>query len=261
MKRFGFTLIELLVVISVVAILVALLVAAVHVSRQRAKTTLCAARIKQVTLDLLMYDADQGRFPQGFADSFTFPPGGYLGDSRRDKPGWWWFHFLRGYDDTKEPLLHCPSKSLSDPGLKRSVLYGNYGVNRAVFKSAGSTQQPQRKEFVGTPLSSSDVTAGTLLIVDNGYSVTSWWHATDVPPSSLDGGRGEDTAYIPGLEINKTRKFLPGQEQDAIGGRHPNKTINVGFGDNHVSTLKAEDLFVRKTADGYANKSPLWSPK
>jgi len=261
MKRPGFTLIELLVVIGIIAIIVALSVAALNASRQQAKTALCGARIKQVTLDLLMYDADHGRFPCGFADSFTVPPGGYPGDPSRDRMGWWWFHFLRGYDGTKEPLLHCPSKSLSDPGLKRSVLYANYGANRSVFKSSGETQQQQKKEFVGTPLSSSDVTEGTLLIVDSGYSVTSWWHAADVPPSSLDSGRGEDTAYVPGLEINKTRKLLAGQQQDAIHGRHPNKTVNVGFGDNHVSTLKAEDLLVRKNSDGYANRSPLWSPK
>ena len=260
MKRPGFTLIELLVVIAVIALLVALLIAALHLSRQRAKTALCASRIKQMMLDLLIYDADHGTFPHGFVHSLTPPPGGYPGSPSRDRAGWWWFHFLQAYDDTKEPLLRCPSKSLSHPSLKGSVLYGNYGVNRSVFKSSGGTQL-QREELAGTPLSSGDVTAGTLLIVDNGYSVTSWWHAVDVPPLPLDGGRGEDTAYVPGLEINKGKDLLPGQEQDAIDGRHPNKTINVGFGDNHVSTLKAHDLFVEKTADGYVNRSPLWSPK
>jgi len=260
MKRPGFTLIELLAVIAVLALLVALLIAALHLSRQRAKTALCASRIKQVTFALLMYDADHQTFPHGFVDSFTPPPGGYLGSPAYDRVGWWWFHFLKGYSDTKGPLLCCPSKSLSHPSLKDNVLYGNYGVNRSVFKSPGAVQQ-QRREFVGSPLSSGDVTGGTLLIVDNGYSITSWWHAADVPPSPLDSGRGEDTAYVPGLEINKSKSLLAGQEHDAVDGRHPNKTINVGFGDNHVGTLKAHDLFVEETADGYMNKIPLWSPK
>ena len=183
-----------------------------------------------------------------------------MGNPSYDRLGWWWFHFLQGYDDTKEPLLRCPSKSLSHPRLKDNVLYGNYGVNRSVFRSPDDIQQ-QREEFVGTPLSSGDVTGSNLLIADNGYSVTSWWHAADVPPSPLDSGIGEDTAYVPGLEINKGKILLPGQEQDAVDGRHPNKTINVGFGDNHVSTLKARDLFVEKTTDGYVNRRPLWSPK
>ena len=260
MKRPCFTLIELLVVIAVIAILVALSVAALHASRQRAKTVLCASRIKQVTFDLLMYDTDHQTFPYGFVDSFTAPPGGYLGSFSYDRLGWWWFHFLPGYDDTKKTLLCCPSKSLSHPRLKDNVLYGNYGVNRSIFKSPDDIQQ-QRKEFVGTPLSSGEVMGATLLIVDSGYSVTSWWHTADVPPSPLYSGRGEDTAYVPGLEINRGRILLPGQEQDAVDGRHPNKTVNAGFGDNHVSTSKAQDLSVEKTADGYANKIPLWSPK
>jgi len=50
-------------------------------------------------------------------------------------------------------------------------------------------------------------------------------------------------------------------QQDAIYGRHPNKTVNVGFADGHVSRTKANDLFVEKTNDGYTNKSPLWVPK
>ena len=260
MRRAGFTLVELLVVIAIIAILIALSVAVLHASKQRARTVLCGSHIKQLTMDLLMYEADNETFPYGFVDSFAPPPGGYLGSPSRDRLGWWWFHFLQGRDDTKEPLLRCPSKSLSHLSLKGSVLYGNYAVNQSIFKSPGTTQL-QRKEFVGTPLSSGEVTGGTLLIVDNGYSVTSWWHAADVPPSPLDSGRGEDTAYVPGLEINRGKNLLPGQEQDAVNGRHPNKTINVGFGDNHVSTLKAQDLFVEKTADGYANKIPLWSPK
>jgi prepilin-type N-terminal cleavage/methylation domain-containing protein/prepilin-type processing-associated H-X9-DG protein len=260
MKRPGFTLIELLVVIAVIAILIALLIAALHASRQRAKTALCASRIKQLTLDLLMYDTDHGTFPHGFVHSFTPPPGGYPGFASRDYVGWWWFNFLQGYNDTKEPLLHCPSKSLGEPSLQRSVLNGNYGVNRSVFKTSSGTLL-QKEELAGTPLSSGDVTGGTLLIVDNGYSIASWWHAVDVPPLPLVSGKAEDTAYVPGLEINKGRDLLPGQQQDAVDGRHPNKTVNVGFADNHVSTLKARELFVEKTTDGYVNRRPLWSPK
>jgi prepilin-type N-terminal cleavage/methylation domain-containing protein/prepilin-type processing-associated H-X9-DG protein len=261
MKRPGFTLVELLVVIAVIAILIALSIAALHASRQRAKTTLCASRIKQMALDLLMYDTDNGTFPHGFVDSFSPPPGGYPGFASRDHLGWWWFNFLQGYNDTKKPLLCCPSKSQGHPSLKKSVLNGNYGVNRSVFKTSGGTLLQKKDGLAGTPLSSGDVTGATLLILDNGYSVTSWWHAVDVPPLPLVSGKAEDTGYVPGLEINKGRNLLPGQEQDAIDGRHPNKTVNVGFGDSHVSTLKARNLFVEKATDGYVNRSPLWSPK
>jgi prepilin-type processing-associated H-X9-DG protein len=66
---------------------------------------------------------------------------------------------------------------------------------------------------------------------------------------------------VPGLKINKDKHLMPGQEQDAIDGRHPNKTVNVGFADGHVARKKADDLFVEKTADAYTNRSPLWIPE
>jgi prepilin-type processing-associated H-X9-DG protein len=118
-------------------------------------------------------------------------------------------------------------------------------------------------EFIGTPLRSSDIVrpGETLLIVDSGYALISWWHATDNPPIALGVKPIADTSYVPGLWINGNRNLLPSQKYDAINGRHPGKTVNVGFVDGHVSRKKADDLFVEKTGDGYKNKSPLWVPK
>ncbi len=70
-----------------------------------------------------------------------------------------------------------------------------------------------------------------------------------------------DTAYIPGLEINEERDLLVGQLQDAINGRHPNKMVNMGFADGHISRTKADSLLVEKTSDGYKNRRPFWAPK
>jgi prepilin-type processing-associated H-X9-DG protein len=70
----------------------------------------------------------------------------------------------------------------------------------------------------------------------------------------------EDAAYVPGLEINKTKDLWPGQEGDAIKGRHTNQTVNVGFVDGHVNRLKADKLFVEKIEAGYKNRYPLWRP-
>jgi prepilin-type processing-associated H-X9-DG protein len=209
-----------------------------------------------------MYEDDNQTFPYGFFDSFTPPPGGYVGSPAYDRMGWWWFHFLEGYDQMNSTLFRCPSELLSDPKLKSSVLYGNYGVNRSICRSSDDVRS-QREEFVGTPLASSDIPqpSRTLLIVDCGYSVTSWWYATDVPPVPPGDAKGEDAAYIPGLGVNKNRKLLPGQERDAITGRHPNKTVNVGFADGHASAAKTSDLLVEKTANTYMNRSPLWSPQ
>ena len=142
-----------------------------------------------------------------------------------------------------------------------NVLCGNYGVNLSICKiTSGSKSQ---SEFLGIPLSSINIShpSRTLLMLDSGYSMISWWHVTNIPPTPLVGNVNENSAYVPGLEINKEKTFLwPGQELDAINGRHPNKTINVGFADKHVEHKEAEELFVEKTVGGYINSYPLWQP-
>ena len=144
--------------------------------------------------------------------------------------------------------------------LKNNVLCGNYGVNLSVCKR--STGEKSQTEFLGTPLSSINIShpSRTLLILDSGYSAISWWHASDDPPGTLVGSTNENTAYVPGLEINKNKPLWPGQEPDANNGRHPNKTVNIGFADGHIDDIKADKLFVEKTAAGYKNNYPLWQP-
>ena len=264
MKRHCFTLIELLVVIAVIALLMALLIPVLRSSQQRARAVLCGSNIKQLTVGFFVYEGENQTFPYGFYNTFNPPPGGYLGGSAYDKAGWWWINFVEGFykeSNRKTTVVSCPSKQLNNPNLRNNILWGNYGVNRSICKSSDDIQR-NREEFVGIPLRGSDIPhpAQTLLIVDSGYSIISWWHVTDVPPTTL-GSTIEDTAYVPGLEINKDRELSPGKEEDAVDGRHPNKTVNVGFADGHSSRTKANDLFVEKTEDFYMNKSPLWSPK
>ena len=263
MKRSCFTLIELIMVIATIALLMAILAPALRNSGQQAKTILCRSNIRQLVLGLMMYENENETLPYGFHNTFTPPPGGYPGYAQYDRKGWWWFNYIEGFykkSDRKKNTVQCPSKRLNAPKLKDNMLCGNYGVNQSICKSSSGVGS--HAEFIGTPLRSSDIShpSQALLIVDSGYSMINWWHATDAPPFAL-GDAMEDTAYIPGLEINKDRNLWLGQEQDAINGRHPNKTVNVGFTDGHVSTEKADDLLVEKTGDGYKNRSPLWSPK
>ena len=265
MKHRCFTLVELLVVIAMVAILLALLIPVLHGVRQRARALMCSSNIRQLTRDLIMYRDKNYAFPYGFRDSFDdAPPSGFPGDASYDRRAWWWFNIMEGYENgANKRILQCPSKSLRHPKLKTNILYGNYGVNRSICKSPGDIRK-YKKEFVGAPLGPMDIPqpSRTLLIVDSGYSVISWWHATEVPPESLDGDRGEDIGYVPGLKINKDKKNLMlDQKKDAIDGRHPNKTVNVGFSDGTVTRKKADDLLVEKEGDSYTNKSPLWVPE
>ncbi len=83
------------------------------------------------------------------------------------------------------------------------------------------------KEFYGATYSMAGIKQPerTLLLVDSGYSIITWWHAADSPPYRLSS-KIEDTAYIPGMKINVDKKLWFGQEEDAIEGRHPGKTVN-----------------------------------
>jgi len=217
-----------------------------------------------LVIGLMMYENENQILPQGFHSTDIPPPCGYPGNRKYDEPGWWWFNYIGDYlkeDCSKASVLWCPSRQINVPELKDDVLCGNYGVNQSICKK--SRGRRGREEFTGQPLRSGHISrAGeTLLIVDSGYSMINWWHVTDAPPVALGSGMIEDTAYIPGLEINNKRVLLVGQLQDAINGHHPNKTVNVGFVDGHISRTKADSLLVEKTANGYKNRSPLWAPK
>ena len=54
----GFTIVELLVVIGIIAILVALLLPALHRARQMARTTQCLSNLRQMDLGWIMYTSD-----------------------------------------------------------------------------------------------------------------------------------------------------------------------------------------------------------
>jgi prepilin-type N-terminal cleavage/methylation domain-containing protein/prepilin-type processing-associated H-X9-DG protein len=270
MRRAAFTLVEMLVVISILAMLATLLFPVFASVRARARTVTCQAHLRQLLVSLHNYEAEHQSLPYGFeVVRWPQPPGWYQGGPF-DVPGWWWFDFAGvvrfrtrlGIEETK--LLRCPARRIDDPTLKYTVLVANYGVNRALCRNTTEwAPTPVQKAFVGAPLSTGSLShpGSTLLLADSGYSLICWWQATAEPPAPLGDEYIEDTSYVPGLEINEDRNLWPGQSADAIGGRHPNKTVNVGFADGHTECRKASELLVEKTEAGYTN-SLLWhAPK
>ncbi len=263
MRSSGFSLIELLVVISIIALLMAVSLPVLHSVRERARATTCQGHIRQLLLEFQHYEAANETLPYGFAALLSpAPPGGYLSNMAFDLPGWYWPNYLgvvqqQSLADWR--VLQCPAKHLDTAMLERSVLSGNYGVNRSLCRSAFDTQK-YLDAFGGPPLSTAAVRrpGSTLLLVDSGYALISWWHVCDDPVMEA-GTHAEDTAYIPGMALNRKRIFAPGQVEDAMAGRHPNKTVNVGFVDGHVDNRKADSLLVEKVAEGtYFNHRPLW---
>ncbi|MGA2172556.1 MAG: type II secretion system protein [Sedimentisphaerales bacterium] len=262
------TLVEMLVTISVIIILAALLMPPLQRSKLQAKAVKCTSNIRQLSIALLSYAADDSSFPYAFysCKGMLPPEDGYAGYQQYDRKGWWWFNYLEGlYNKSmdRRTVLECPSKNLQDTNLKNDVLCDNYGVNLSICKmTPGKSSQ---KEFVGSPLTiiGAPHPSQTLLLLDSGYAIINWWHAADNPPVTLGNSIIEDTAYVPGLKINQNRRLWRGggQNYDAFYGRHPCNTINVGFMDGHVARNEPNDLLVEKNYEGYKNLVPLWRPE
>lgn len=264
MTRQGFTLIELITVTAIIGLLMAMSVSVSRSARLRAKSVQCRANIRQLVIAFISYGTDNSSFPFGFRDTLVSPSGGHAGDLAYDRMGLWWFDYLGNYHSksVEGPTnIDCPSKRLDDFKLMSNVLCGNYGVNQSICKSAYGS--PQKKEFIGRPLKQHEIKhpGQTLLLVDAGYALINWWHASDCPPQQLLPLFVENTSYVPGLAVNETREFMPGQKNDAVMGRHPGKTVNVGFADGHAEMKRSGSLRVDKVETGYTNRRPLWQPR
>jgi prepilin-type processing-associated H-X9-DG protein len=264
MRRFGLTLIELILVIGIIAVLFALLAPSLQRSRLQAKAAVCMSNIRQLNTAFSMYINNSDKFPYGFDGTPAVPPpGGSVGYRQFDRSGWWWFNYFEDIYKKNmggKAVLQCPSKQIQHPKLKDDILCGNYGVNLSICRMSDGNAPPDER---GQPRLGSDVSrpAQTLLIVDSGYAIISWRHAADSFTATLGNASIEDTAYVPGLSINSQRQLKPEQKIDALYGRHPQMTVNVGFADGHVARTKADDLLVKKASDGYyENRSPLWTP-
>jgi len=265
MKKKGFTLIELLVVISIIALLEAILLPALQSARKSTRAVVCQGHIKQIMTGFFGYHLEYDSFPFGLYNSTLTPPGGFVGNNAYDRGGWHWFHYTHKYTGLNyrgDSVIRCPSRKIDNLGPTENPLWGNYGVNQSICKS--NEAKTYNSEFKGNPLNISSISnpAATLLLMDCGWSMIHWKHVTD--GADMVAGSAvlaQHAAYIPGLWLNASKIQIAGQVNDALNGRHKNKTINAGFVDGHVDRMKADDLYVEPVGSEYKNQTPLWRPK
>lgn len=249
----GLTLVEVLTVAAVLAVLIALALPVLKIGRDSGRSLLCASNLKQIGLYTEAYEQDHQCFPQGFScqpECFqTAPPQGFAGKPVYDRPGWWWFDFLGIEDRSSQGILWCPARRPMNEPLRENVLWCNYGMNYSVGKWASPAPEG---EFQGTPLRKSQLSrpSAVMLYSDSGYGLVSWKAAAGIPNPFDNNPMRNDSFYLPGLKINRSRPIHPEQQADAWNGRHLGSKISVAYADGHISPEKAEELLVQTDAAG-----------
>jgi prepilin-type N-terminal cleavage/methylation domain-containing protein len=136
----AFTLIELLVVISIIAILAAMLLPAISLVRQAAWTTRCTGNLRQLTLGLLAYTADNnGRCmpPQynGNAVDDALAQSLWTWDGHYALWSWFAAPYVDSPQDVPSPVFTCPAGNVR-PGDGRSAV-GQFYFNSSYAMSSG----------------------------------------------------------------------------------------------------------------------------
>lgn len=236
-EGFGFTLVELLVVSAILALLIAVLVPALALAKERARRVVCAKNINQFILGIMVYaDVHDQKLPSGrseaggdgedehtpvisrkVGDVLVEILGGHavlkcpwLSEPFDDDQGWYYedygyvlgYHYLGGHRETPWPVSSYPMRFPIPPEL----------LNWQAWKSPQASADNGRMEVV----------------VD--LNAFSWDGRTFAP----HGKRGP---------INKYHEPFTGgmapQQAGSVGG-------NVGRMDGSVSWKKSEDMKARQ---------------
>ncbi len=264
MSRKAFTLIELLIVIAMIAGLVGITLPAIRHCKQKVQSLSCTSNLRQLSMLLNAYANDCTCYPYGFLDlsrTRSALANEYTtGDSTKDWAGKWWFELI-GQNNQPSPMtiMNCPS---SKDDISDGFLCGNYGVNASVCKT--SPISSQITEFAGKPLTPTQIRSPSevILVMDAGYSLINWKATLSDPSFGFENPQRNSWFYVPGLTSVNQRKAIADQNRDdALLGRHPGKTVNIGFCDGHASALDAQSLAVESPpATQTQSTYRYWSP-
>ena len=241
MQKKHFTLIELLVVIAIIAILAAMLLPALNKARESSRSVACVNNMKQTGLGFSLYTADHDDFLPPVLSQNSGPvwTNRLLGNALQTSES---SEESKGYITEKQ--LRCPSMTMKK--ITGWIFHeSDYGINGNLIEDAAG-------QYKSGKISSLKNAADKVLVTD------AWRNASDGTPQQYVGW------------FRWARNFAMFNKSTDYGrpaARHANQTVNILFGDMHVSKVRVETplnpentaIFSYSTAEG--KKALYWFPK
>ena len=205
LRRKTFTLIELLIVIAIIAILAAMLLPALNKARERAKSSSCIAKLKQIGAGMIMY-----------ADTYN----SYLPSYGTTTNGSCWDFLIAefvGYKPTApNGIYHCPAGRL-------------YSATTDVKKSRGyaMNQSIAREPFLQRYPAPNPKDGALMLVID-------FWHPSLDYAESAVGGNITNTEYIShGLGALTTAKYVAKRHSGMINYLRKDGSVKTSMRGNY----------------------------